>query len=104
LNVLAFVVAKAGAHMNLLKASVTDSTPYDAGTLWTMRQSDKRARCALLAWPAEWELRIVVDGRTLQSQRCPRGADAFALAERWKERMVEHDWTPIVPPALTTQR
>ena len=80
-----------------MKTLALHGTPYDAGTLWTMHQSNKRARCALIAWPAEWELRVIVDGRAFWSQRCPRGADAFSLAETWKRRMVDQDWTLIVP-------
>lgn len=89
--------------MNPLKTVAMDSTPYDAGTLWTMRHCDQRARCALLAWPADWELRVIVDGRTLLSQRCPRGSEAFTLAENWKQRMVEQHWTQILPPARTNE-
>ena len=83
--------------MNPRKALVTDGKAYDVGTLWTMRHSEQRARCALLAWPADWELRVIVDGRTLLSQRCPRGGEAFEIAETWKQRMVEQHWTQIVP-------
>jgi len=83
--------------MNPLQALSIDSTPYDAGTLWTMRHSDKRARCALFAWPAEWELRVIVDGRTFLSKRCQRGAAAFAIAETLKQRMLDEEWTPILP-------
>jgi hypothetical protein len=85
--------------MDPAKTFATESTPYDAGTLWTMRHLDRRARCALIAWPAEWELRVIVDGRTLLSQRCPRGSEAFALAETWRQRMVDQHWRQVVPPA-----
>jgi hypothetical protein len=88
--------------MNTLNRFSSDSTPYDAGTLWTLRHADKRARCALLAWPAGWELRVIVDGRTFLSQRCQRGAPAFALAEAWKQRMVDQEWTPILPAGFTS--
>ena len=90
--------------MNSLKTLETDSAPYDTGTMWTMRHFDQRARCALLVWPAEWELRVIVDGQTLLSQRCPRGSEAFALADTWRRRMVEQDWTPIVPSRDPSQR
>ncbi len=90
--------------MDANRALVSDNSPYDAGTLWTMRHLDQRARCALLAWPAEWELRVIVDGRTLLSQRCPRGAEAFELAETWRRRMVEQHWTQIVPASGDTNQ
>ncbi|HEY2852436.1 MAG TPA: hypothetical protein VGJ18_06290 [Gemmatimonadaceae bacterium] len=83
--------------MNPRKASPLEGTPYDAGTLWTMRHFSQRARCALLAWPTEWELRVIVDGQTLLSERSSRGEEAFALAETWRQRMVEQHWTQIVP-------
>src|SRR5262245_9180624 len=87
--------------MNPLKALAIDSTPYDAGTLWTMHHSNRRARCALLARSARWELRVIVDGRKFWSQRCPRSADAFELAETWRQRMLKKHWTPIVPCAAS---
>lgn len=83
--------------MNAHKVLDIDNTPYDAGTLWTMRHFNQRARCALLAWPTEWELRVIVDGQPLLSQRCSGGGEAFELAETWRQRMVEHQWTQIVP-------
>jgi hypothetical protein len=71
--------------------------PRDVGTLWMMRRSDHVVRCALLAWPVDWELRVVVDGLTLLSERCPRGAEAFQLGERWRGRMIDQGWQQIVP-------
>jgi hypothetical protein len=37
------------------------------------------------------------NGEILKTQRCARGEDAFALAARWKGRMLEQGWQPIVP-------
>lgn len=71
--------------------------PRDVGTLWMMRRSGHLVRCALLAWTVDWELRVVVDGETLLSERCPRGAEAFSLAERWRGRMLDQGWQQIVP-------
>ena len=71
--------------------------PNDVGTLWTMRRLGCVARCALMAWPADWELRVLVDGDTLLSERCPRGAEAFALADKWRSRMLDQGWLQIVP-------
>lgn len=71
--------------------------PDDVGTLWTMRQRGSRARCALMAWSDEWELRVLIDGETLLSERCATAADAFALAKTWKQRMLEHGWLQVVP-------
>jgi len=55
------------------------------------------ARCALMAWPTDWELRVLVDGDILLSERCPRGAEAFALADEWRYRMLDQGWLQIVP-------
>ena len=74
-------------------------TPNDVGTLWTMRRLGCLARCALMAWPADWELRVLVDGEILLAERCPRGAEAFALADEWRSRMLDQGWLQIVPPS-----
>jgi len=50
-----------------------------------------------MAWPAEWELRVLVDGEILLAEHCPRGAEAFALADTWRRRMLEQGWLQIVP-------
>jgi hypothetical protein len=74
----------------------------DVGTLWTLRRSDGRARCALLSWPEDWELRVLVDGDMHLARRCPHADAAFALAERWKRQLLAEGWRQIVPtPART---
>ena len=72
-------------------------TANDVGTLWTMRRSDHYARCSLIERVGTWELRVVVDGKILISERCPRGSAAFALAETWKRRMCDDGWCPVLP-------
>ena len=67
---------------------------YDVGTLWTLRRATLAARCALLAWSGGWEVRLLIDGDILKTERCERGDGAFALAARWKRRMLEHGWEP----------
>jgi hypothetical protein len=52
-----------------------------------------------MAWPADWELRVLVDGQVLLAERCPRGAEAFALADKWRGRMLDQGWLQIVPPS-----
>lgn len=74
-------------------------SPNDVGTLWTMRQRGTRARCALMAWSDEWELRVLIDRDILLSERCAPEDDAFTLADVWKRRMLEHGWQQIVPRA-----
>jgi hypothetical protein len=69
----------------------------DVGTLWTMHRLGRRARCALMACSGDWELRILVDGQVLVSERCPRGDETFALAELLKRRMLEQGWRQILP-------
>lgn len=70
----------------------------DVGTLWTMRRHEHRARCALIARHNNWELRVLVDGAILVSERCDRGAETFALAESMKEKMLRAGWQQILPP------
>ena len=72
-------------------------TADDVGTLWTMRRSGHKARCALMAWSGDWEVRVLVDGETLLAERCPRGAEAFGLAELWMAHMIDKGWRQIVP-------
>jgi len=80
-----------------MSARSHQSTPNDVGTLWTLRRLGRQARCALMAWPGDWELRVLVDGEILLSERCPRGDEAFALAELWKRRMLEQGWRQVLP-------
>lgn len=80
-----------------LAATTPQDAPNDVGTLWTMRRSGHDARCALMAWVGEWELRVVVDGDTLLAERCPRGPEAFAIADLWKRRMLEQGWCQVLP-------
>jgi hypothetical protein len=46
---------------------------------------------------AEWEPRLIVDGHIVLAERCPRGAEAFALADAWKRRMLDKGWRQVVP-------
>ena len=71
--------------------------PENVGTLWTLQRFEGNARCALMAWPHSWELRVIVGGTTLLSEPCLRAEDAFSLAERWKERMLKDGWQQILP-------
>ena len=45
-------------------------TQHDVGTLWTMERQHHKARCALMQWPAGWELRVVAGGETLLTEHC----------------------------------
>lgn len=80
-----------------VQATTRQDTPDDVGTLWTMQRLGHGARCALMASLGEWELRVLVDGDTLLAERCPRGGEAFALAEVWKRRMIEQGWRQVIP-------
>lgn len=69
----------------------------DVGTLWTMRRDEHTARCALFARADQWEVRVLVDGKTILRQRCPRSEKAFAHAETWKVRLAAQSWRQIIP-------
>ena len=69
--------------------------PQDVGTLWILRRREFTARCALLAWPDEWEVRVVIEGETLLTDRHSRTIDAFTLAADWKRRLLEQAWEPV---------
>jgi hypothetical protein len=80
-------------------ASARRESPDDVGTLWTLRRSGYRARCALMALVGDWELRVIVEGTIIHAERCRRGAEAFAVADAWKRRMLDQGWHQVVPPA-----
>jgi hypothetical protein len=81
---------------SLRKAS-RQEPPNDVGTLWMMQRLECSARCALMAWPGSWELRVLVDGDILLSEGCTRADEAFELAERWKHRMLDQGWRQVLP-------
>jgi hypothetical protein len=89
---------------NRMTTRARQETPNDVGTLWTMRRQGLAARCALIAWPGDWELRVLVDGEILLTERCPRGNEAFALAERWRGRMLKQGWEQLVPSSTRPSR
>lgn len=64
----------------------------DIGTLWTLKRGESSARCVLLAMPEGLELRVMMDGSLLRAERCERHDQAFALAERWRDRMLDRGW------------
>jgi hypothetical protein len=74
-----------------------EQTHHDVGTLWTMERRHHKARCALVQWPAGWELRVVAGAETILTEQCTHPTEAFSLAERWKQIMHERGWQQIVP-------
>jgi hypothetical protein len=87
-----------------IAARERQDTLDDIGTLWTLRRSGLSARCALMAIAGEWEPRVIVDGTIILAERCPRGAEVFALIERWKRRMLDDGWRQVVPTPPTQLR
>jgi hypothetical protein len=75
----------------------SQETCDDIGTLWTMRRPEHMARCALMSWPGSLEVRVLVDGDILLSERCDRAVEAFMIAEGWKRRMKDTGWQQVVP-------
>ena len=69
----------------------------DVGTLWTLRGVEGAARCALFSWPRDWELRVVINGDTCLTRHCVDAQQAFALAERWKRKLIAQGWRQVVP-------
>ena len=80
-----------------MRYQITGSAMEDVGTLWSMQHGDRRARCALLAWEGDWEIRVLVDGTTLLAQKCEGPAAAFTLAEEWTRRLSLQGWRQILP-------
>jgi hypothetical protein len=48
-----------------------------------------------MALPVGLELRVLMDGSILRAERCGRHDQAFALAERWRDRMMDRGWTRL---------
>ena len=80
-----------------LRSSATDRriVARDIGTLWTLNRGESSARCVLLAMPVGLELRVLMDGSILRAERCHRHDEAFELAERWRNRMMDRGWTRL---------
>ena len=72
-------------------------TANDVGTLWTVQRLEYRARCALVARLEGWELRVLVDGTLLITERCELAAEAFALADSLMQRMIHDGWQQGIP-------
>lgn len=85
-----------GAAMDLRKIAKAEGIT-DVGTLWIMQRRGHHARCALFVRGTGWELHLIIDGVLTLSERSARGADTFALADRWKRRMLERGWLQVVP-------
>ncbi len=73
--------------------------PQDVGTLWSLRREEYSARCILLSWSPDWELRVVMEQDVLLAKRCRTTVDAFELAEHWRLGLLEHGWQQIIPMA-----
>ena len=73
--------------------------PQDVGTLWTLRREEYTARCTLLSWSPDWELRVVMEQDILLAKRCRSTVDAFELAEHWRRGLLEHGWEQVIPMA-----
>jgi hypothetical protein len=69
----------------------------DVGTLWTLLGLEGKARCALFSWSRDWELRVVINGDTFLRRRCISAQETFALAERWKRKLIAQGWRQVVP-------
>ena len=69
----------------------------DVGTLWTLLGLEGKARCALFSWSRDWELRVVINGDTFLRRRCISAQETFALAERWKRKLIARGWRQVVP-------
>ena len=85
-----------GAMRKRTPRASSQETCDDVGTLWTMRRLEHVARCALMSWASSLEVRVLVDGEILLSERCDRAADAFMTAEGWTRRARRR--SPARPP------
>jgi len=58
-------------------------------------RGESSARCVLLAMPIGLEVRVLMDGSILRTERCERHDQAFALAARWCDRMMDRGWVHL---------
>ena len=72
--------------------------PHDVATLWTLRRAEYTARCSLLSWSPDCELRVVMENDILVRKHCRTTADAFELAEHWRRGLLEHGWEQQIIP------
>ena len=70
-----------------------DRVQRDIGTPWMLKRGESTARCVLLALADGLELQVLMDGDLLRAERCERYEQAFALADRWRTRMMDRGWT-----------
>ena len=77
----------------------SDRSQRDIGTLWTLKRGESTVLCSLSVISDGLELRVVMDGTILRSDRCDRHEKAFELAERWRMRMIDRGWMKVMPGA-----
>lgn len=86
--------------MNRSRSVGTSSdSERDIGTLWTLKRGESTALCSLSVIYDGLELRVVMDGTILRSDRCDRHEKAFELAERWRTRMMDRGRMKVMPGA-----
>ena len=70
------------------------------GTLWTLSRGESTSRCLLVALRDGLELRVLMDDARLRAERCASHQDAFELAARWRERMMDRGWVKGLPAGV----
>jgi hypothetical protein len=70
---------------------ISETTIDAVGTLWTLERDGRMAVCVVLSARRAAEVRVLIDGDTLLSQRCERHA-VFGVAEGWKRRLMDRGW------------
>jgi hypothetical protein len=71
------------------------ASSVELGTLWTVRRGPHTAQCTLLWLPYNWELRVVLNGVTLLSERCRTQDEVVSIARTWRGRMASRGWSPV---------
>jgi hypothetical protein len=80
-------------HASSARASrpIADVRIDSVGTIWTLDRDGRTAVCIVLSTARTMEVRVLIDGDTLLSQRCERHG-VFSVAEAWKRRLMERGW------------
>jgi hypothetical protein len=65
-----------------------DGDPIELGDAWTLRKSEKVARCILVTHLLGWELRLMTTD-LLRSQVCRSSDEILDTGEQWKTAMIE---------------
>lgn len=79
--------------MNVLQRAVWNGQPYRLEDLYILTRNAHNAVCELWTHWAGWELRLMIDGDTIQTQVCRAEKDVRDTSAEWRARLTAKGWT-----------